>query len=94
MVGKWKDCGFKKSPDPLQEVVDLDPIPGSSSPNSSNVKTKLNENKDSSKKKKFTFNKNDKSEPSKEDDKSKKFKFGENSKNDSFPVPCSSLGWP
>ena len=90
MKGLWV---LKKSPDVLPEVVDLDPIPGRSSPNSSSVKTKLNENKDSSKKKKFTFNKNDKSESPKEDNKSKKFKFSEDSKVDSSPIPSSSSGY-
>ena len=85
--------GLKKSPDVLPEVVDLDPIPGTSSPNSSSLKTKLDENMDSSKKKKFTFNKNDKSEPPKEDNKSKKFKFSEDSKVDSSPIPSSSSGY-
>ena len=73
-------------------MVDLDPIPGSSSQNSSSFKTKLNEDKESSKKKKFTFIKNDRSESPKGDNKSKKIKFSENSKNDSSPIPCSSLG--
>ena len=69
-------------------MVDLDPIPSSSYPNSSRVKTK-----DSSKKKKFTFNKNEKSESPKEDNNCKKFKFSEDSKVDSSPIPSSSSGY-
>ena len=72
-------------------MVDLDPIPSSSSPNSSRVKTK-----DSSKKKKFTFNKNAKSESPNQEKKAKKFTFSANSEvgsykdNSKFTEKCKS----
>ena len=64
-----------------------------SSGNSSSEEIKFIEDKDSSKKKKFTFNKNAKSESQKEDQKSKKFTFSANSEEEFFdlsPIPSSS----
>ena len=74
----------KFSADSEEEFFDLSPIPSSSTQNSSNVKTNLNYDKDSSQKKRFTFNKNAKSESPKQEKKAKKFTFSANSEVGSY----------
>ena len=75
---------FTFSADSEEEFFDLSPIPSSSTQNSSNVKTNLNYDKDSSQKKKFTFNKNAISESPKQEKKAKKFTYSANSEVGSY----------
>ena len=79
-----KSKKFTFSADSEEEFFDLSPIPSSSTQNSSNVKTNLNYDKDSSQKKKFTFNKNAKSESPNQEKKAKKFTFSANSEVGSY----------
>ena len=77
-----KSKKFTFNADSEEEFFDLSPIPSSSTKNSSNLETNLN--KDSSQKRKFTFNKNAKSESPKQEKKAKKFTFSANSEVGSY----------
>ena len=79
-----KSKKFTFSANSEEEFFDLSPIPSSSTQNSSNVKTNLNYDEDSSQKRKFTFNKNTKSESPKQEKKAKKFTFSANSEVGSY----------
>ena len=79
-----KSKKFTFSADSEEEFFDLSPIPSSSTQNSSNVKTNLNYDEDSSQKRKFTFNKNTKSESPKQEKKAKKFTYSANSEVGSY----------
>merc|ERR1712129_595502 len=79
-----KSKKFTFSANSEEEFFDLSPIPSSSTQNSSNVKTNLNYDEDSNQKRKFTFNKNAKSESPKQEKKAKKFTFSPNSEVGSY----------